>query len=64
MKKVNYFMQTDYPNQGIWIYEVGLSPSKKFVFVYFNESLLKLMINNFYIVSKILFCLEILTFLS
>ena len=57
-------MQTDYPNQGIWIYEVGLSPSKKFVFVYFNESLLKLMINNFYIVSKILFCLEILTFLS
>ena len=57
-------MQIDHPNQGIWIYEVGLSPSKKFVFVYLNESPLKLMINDFYIVSKILFCLEVFTFLS
>ena len=44
--------------------KVGLSPSKNFVFVYFNEIPLNLMKNVFYFMLKALFVLEILTFLS
>ena len=44
--------------------KVELSSSKKFAFIYFNESLLKMMENAFYFMLKFLFVLEIFTFLS
>ena len=44
--------------------KVGLSLSKKFAFIYFNESLLKVIKNVFYFMLKALFVLDILTFLS
>ena len=43
--------------------KVGLSPSKKVVFIYVNESSLKMMKNDFYLMLKALFVLEIFTFL-
>ena len=44
--------------------EVGLSPSKKFVFIYFNASPLKIMKDAFYFIWKAFFVLGIFTFLS
>ena len=41
-----------------------LSPSKKFVFIYFNESPLKMVKNAFYFILKAHFVLEIFPFLS
>ena len=45
-------------------FKVGLSPSKKFIFIYFNESPLKMMKNGFYFILKALFVLKIFNFLS
>ena len=44
--------------------KVGLSPSKKVYFIYFNESPLKMMKNAFYFMLKALFVLKILKHLS
>ena len=44
------------------MFKVGLSPSKKFAFIYFNESPLKMMENAFYFMLKVLFVLEIFKF--
>ena len=44
--------------------KVGLSTYKKFVFIYFNNSSLKMMKNDFSLMLKALFVLEIFTFLS
>ena len=44
--------------------KLGLSPSKKVVFLCFNESPLKMMKNVFYFMLKTLFVLEIFQFLS
>ena len=44
-------------------FKVGLSRSKKFLFICFNESSLKLMNNDFYFILKTLFVLEIVKFL-
>ena len=44
--------------------KVGLSLSEKFAFIYFNESPLKMMKNAFYCMLKVLFVLDIFTFLS
>ena len=43
--------------------KVGLSPSKKNCFIYFNESLLKVIKNAFYFILKALFVLKIFSFL-
>ena len=43
---------------------VGLSSSKKFLFICFNENPLKTMKNAFYFILKALFFLKILQFLS
>ena len=43
---------------------VGLSPSKKVVFIWFNESSIKTLKNAFYFMLKALFILEIFKFLS
>ena len=45
-------------------FKVGLSPSKRFIFIYFNESPLKMMKNGFYFIFKALFVLKICNFLS
>ena len=45
-------------------FKVGLSPSKKFIFIYFNESPLKMMKNGFYFILRALFVLKIFNFLS
>ena len=42
--------------------KVGLSPSKKICFVYFNESPLKVMKNAFCLILKALFILKIFKF--
>ena len=44
--------------------KVGLSPSKKVVFIFFNKSSLKMMKNAFYFMLKALFVLVIFTLLS
>ena len=44
--------------------KVVLSPSKKFVFINFSESPLKMMKNAFYFMLKALFTFEIITILS
>ena len=44
--------------------KVGLSPSKKVCFIYFNESPLKMMKNAFHFMLKALFVLKILKYLS
>ena len=44
-------------------FKVGLSPSEKYDFIYFNESLLKPMKNPFYFMLKTLTILEICTLL-
>ena len=44
-------------------FKVGLSPSKKIVFIYFNESPLKMMKNVFYFVLKALFIPKMFKFL-
>ena len=44
--------------------KVGLSPSKKKIFVYVNESCLKMMKNAFYFILKALFVLKIFKILS
>ena len=43
-------------------FQVGLSPSKKIIFIYLNKSPLKMMKNAFYFMSKGLFVLEIFHF--
>ena len=43
--------------------KVGLSPSKKYLFISFNESPLKVMKNAFYFTGKALFAFKILKFL-
>ena len=43
--------------------KVGLSPSKKF-FICFNDSPVKMMKNDFYLLLKVLFVLKIFKFLS
>ena len=43
--------------------KVGLSPFKKIVFIYFNESPLKMMKNAFYFMLKAIFIFEMFTFL-
>ena len=47
----------------LFCFKVGLSLSKKFVFIYFNESPLKLINNALYFMLKALFAIEIFTFL-
>ena len=42
--------------------EVGLSPSKKFSFIYFNDSPSKIMKRAFYFILKALFMLKIFNF--
>ena len=42
---------------------MGFSPSKKFVFIYLNESPLKMMKNAFYFILKANFVLKVFTFL-
>ena len=42
--------------------KVGLSPSKKFLFICFNEIPLKIMKNVFYFMLKTLFVLKIFNF--
>ena len=56
---------------GIYLYQticnvikVGLSPSKIFCFIWFNESPLKVTQNAFYFIWKSLFILKILEFFS
>ena len=44
--------------------KVGLSPSKKNCFIYFNESPLKMMENGFYFILKALLVLKLFNFLS
>ena len=44
--------------------KVGLSPSKKFIFICFSESPLKMMKNAFYFILKALMVLKIFKFLS
>ena len=44
--------------------KVGLSPSKKVAFIFFNKSSLKMMKNAFYFMLKALFVLVIFTLLS
>ena len=44
--------------------KVGLSPSKKVCFIYFNESPLKMMKNAFHFMLKALFVLKILKYMS
>ena len=44
--------------------KVGLSPSKKIIFICFNESPLKVMKNTFSFILKTLFVLKIFKFLS
>ena len=44
------------------IFKVGFSPSKKIVFIYFNENPLKVKKNAFYFMLKALFVLEIFKF--
>ena len=41
------------------LFEVGLSPFKKKIFIYFNVSPLKVMKNVFYFMLKVLFVLKI-----
>ena len=43
--------------------KVGISPSKKIIFIYFNKSLLKILKNAFNFMLKAIFVLEILIFL-
>ena len=45
-------------------HKIGLSPSRKVIFIYFNESPLKMMKNAFCFTLKALFVLEIFKFLS
>ena len=42
----------------------GLSPSKKFILICFNESSLKMMKNAFYFILKALFILKIFKFVA
>ena len=50
--------------KGIWKYfRVGLSPSKNFLFIHFNESPLKLKKIAFYFMLKALFVLGIIPLL-
>ena len=42
----------------------GLSPSNKFISIFFNKSPLKMMKNAFYFILKALFVLKIFKFLS
>ena len=44
--------------------KVGFSTSKKLCFIWFNDSHLKMMKNNFYFILKAFFVLKIFTFLS
>ena len=44
--------------------KVGLSPSKKILFICFNESPLKIMKNAFYFILKPFFVLKVSKFLS
>ena len=44
--------------------KVWLSPSKKVAFISFNESPLKTMKNAYYFMLKVVFVLEVFTFLS
>ena len=48
----------------IVIIKVGFSPSKKVIFICFNESPLKMMKNTFYFILKALCTLKIFKFLS
>ena len=43
--------------------KVGLPPSKNIIFIYFNESSLRMMKNAFYFMLQAPFILEIFTFL-
>ena len=49
---------------GIRMLKVGLSFSKKIIFICFNETLLKMMKNVFYFILKVLSVLKIFKFLS
>ena len=44
--------------------KVGISPSKKNCFIYFNVSPLRMMKNAFYFILKTLFVLKVFKFLS
>ena len=55
-----FFLHTIFPD----FFKVGLSPSKKICFVFFDESPLKMMKNAFYLILKALFVLKIFKFLS
>ena len=46
------------------IFKAGLSPSKKNLFICFNDSPLKMMKNAFYFILKALFVLKIFKLLS
>ena len=45
-------------------FKVGLSPSKTFTFIYFNEAPLKIIKKTFYFMLKNHFVFEVFTFLS
>ena len=57
----NTFLIHDYFED---FFKVGLSPSKKFLFICFNESLLKMIKNAFCFILKALFVLKAFKFLS
>ena len=46
------------------LFKVVLSPSIQSYFIYFNESLLKMMKNDFYVILKAFFVLKIFQFLA
>ena len=46
------------------MFKVGLSPSKKFFIICFNDSPSKMIKNAFYFILKVLFFLKIFKFLS
>ena len=48
----------------IYLYIARPSPSKRFIFIYFNGSPLKVTTNDFYFMIKTIFVLEIFAFLS
>ena len=45
-------------------FKVGLSPSKKKIFIGFKESTLKMMKNAFHLILKVLFVLKMFYFFS
>ena len=48
----------------LFVFKVGISPSKQNSFACFNESPVKMMENTFYFILKALFVLKIFKFLS